>query len=121
MDKVRIIDEPLYQLLRSEKVAEFNAEREKVASIPSFKLCDFRGLDLRGLNAAGLDFRGAYFRGADLRGLDLRKAHMEGASIASTKISGCYFPDALEPDEIVMSLTHGTRLRYRRKPQAEPS
>jgi len=30
-------------------------------------------------------------------------------------VSGCYFPDELAADEIVMSLNHGTRMRYRRQ------
>ncbi|AZZ94648.1 hypothetical protein EUZ85_29630 [Hahella sp. KA22] len=113
MERVKIIDHPLYQLLRSEKVEEFNKQKQS-SPVPSFELCDFRGLDLRGLDASGLDLKGAYFRGADLRGIDFRKADLEGSSIASTKISGCYFPEELSPDEIVMSVTHGTRLRYRR-------
>ena len=36
-----------------------------------------------------------------------------GSSIAGAKISGCYFPSQLDPDEIIMSLNHGTRMRYR--------
>ncbi|KXS47357.1 MAG: hypothetical protein AWU57_5552, partial [Marinobacter sp. T13-3] len=80
--------------------------------LPSFAHGDFRGLDLRGLDATGLDFRHAYFRGADLRGIDFSRSRMEGVSIASAKISGCYFPHRLEADEIVMSLNHGTRMRY---------
>ena len=113
MEQVKIIDHPMYQLLRDEKVKEFNALKHKGEPIPSFELCDFRGLDLRGLDAKGLNLGGAYFRGADLRGIDFREAQLEGASIAATKISGCYFPTGLQPDEIIMSMTHGTRMRYR--------
>ncbi len=112
MDQVKIIDHPMYKLLRDEKVAEFNALKQKGEATPSLELCDFRGLDLRGLDAKGLNLGGAYFRGADLRGIDFRETNLEGASIAATKISGCYFPLALQPDEIIMSLTHGTRMRY---------
>src|SRR5690606_8497687 len=108
----RIIDDPLYQLLRAENIDEFNKRKRAKAAMPSFEYCDFRGLDLRGIDATGLDLRSAYFRGADLRGVDFRQANLEGASIASTKISGCYFPDELDPNEIVMSLNHGTRMRY---------
>lgn len=112
MEQVRIIEDPLYQLLRDEDIAGFNAAREQRDKLPSFQLCDFRGLDLRGLNASGMDLRGAYFRGADLRGINFQSANMEGASIASTKISGCFFPHALSAEEIMMSLNHGTRMRY---------
>ncbi|WP_026179796.1 pentapeptide repeat-containing protein [Hahella ganghwensis] len=112
MEKVKIIDHPMYQLLRDEKIEEFNTRKGQGEAAPSFELCDFRGLDLRGLDAHGLDLRGAYFRGADLRGINFEDTLMEGASIAATKISGCLFPKALPADEIIMSLTHGTRMRY---------
>lgn len=119
MERVRIIDDELYRLLREEKITEFNAAKAKRDELPSFMLCDFRGLDLRGMNAEGLDMRGAYFRGADLRGIDLRKTHLEGASIASTKISGCFFPVRITAEEIIMSLNHGTRMRY--QPAVKPA
>jgi uncharacterized protein YjbI with pentapeptide repeats len=115
MERVKIIDDQLYHLLRQEKIKEFNEQKQGVGTVVSFQFCDFRGLDLRGMDAEGLDLRGAYFRGADLRGIDFRKTHLEGASIASTKISGCFFPSAIEADEIMMSLSHGTRMRYRPK------
>lgn len=111
-EQIRIIDDALYQLLRAENVSGFNKARE-AQDINSFAFCDFRGLDLRGLNAEGLDLSHAYFRGADLRGVNFRNTNLEGASIAGTKISGCFFPDKLAADEIVMSLNHGTRMRYR--------
>ncbi len=110
--EVRQISHPLYKILRSEDMPAFNIEKAKLTELPSFAHGDFRGLDLRGMDAKGLDFRHAYFRGADLRGVDFSKSRMEGASIASAKISGCYFPHRLQADEIVMSLNHGTRMRY---------
>ena len=110
-EDMRQIDHPLYQALRDENIEAFNQAREQYSPLPSFAYGDFRGLDLRGLNAEGLDFTHAYFRGADLRGIDFRRTELEGASIAHSKISGCYFPHDLEADEIVMSLNHGTRMR----------
>lgn len=113
--EVHQINHPLYEILRGEDMQAFNAEKAKLAEhseLPSLAHGDFRGLDLRGMDAKGLDFRHAYFRGADLRGVDFSKSRMEGASIASAKISGCYFPHRLLADEIVMSLNHGTRMRY---------
>lgn len=109
-----IKDDPMYQLLREDKVSEFN-ERRNTAEIYNLQGCDFRGVDLRGLNAVGLDLRGSYFRQADLRGIDFRKANLEGASIKGAKISGTYFPSDLSPEEINLSLLHGTRMRYQSK------
>ncbi len=111
MQKPTISQDPMYQMLRDENVAGFNAE--KAAGKPcDLRGCDFRGLDLRGLDAGDLDLTDAYFRGADLRGIDFRTSKLHGASLVSANISGCYFPDELKADEIVMSLTQGTRLRY---------
>jgi uncharacterized protein YjbI with pentapeptide repeats len=112
MNTPRMIDDPLYLLLRAEDVQEFNKRKRNSSKLPSLEYCDFRGLDLRGMDASGLDLRNAYFRGSDLRGIDFRQANVEGASIASAKISGCYFPHDLSADEVVMSLNHGTRMRY---------
>lgn len=111
-DSVRHIEDPLYETLRKEDIEAFNSEKSARADLPSFAHGDFRGLDLRGLDAKDLDLSHAYFRGADLRGIDLSLSKMEGASIAGAKISGCFFPSRLEADEIVMSLNHGTRMRY---------
>ena len=60
------------------------------------------------------NFQDAYFRGADIRGVDFRGANLEGASIADAKISGVFFPPELSVEEILLSLEHGTRMRYRR-------
>ena len=114
-EQARDIDDPLYQALRDENIQAFNEARGKLDKLPSFAYGDFRGLDLRGLDARDLDLRHAYFRGADLRGIDFREAELEGASIANTKISGCFFPNAIAADEVVMSLNHGTRMRYNTK------
>lgn len=112
MTKPRQLDSPLYALLHVEDIEGFNAQRMQGGDL-DFTDGDFRGLDLRLLNAEGVNFSNGYFRGADLRGLDLRTTRMEGASIAHAQISGAYFPAELSADEIVMSLTYGTRMRYR--------
>ncbi len=108
----QITDDPLYRLLREGAVEEFNSRR---ASGETCNLvgCDFRTLDLRKLDAKGLDLRDCYFRQADLRGVDFSETNLEGASINAAKISGAYFPKALSAEEITLSLTHGTRMRYR--------
>ena len=67
---------------------------------------------MRGLDAAGIDFSNSYFRGADLRGVDFSTTNLEGASLNSARISGVLFPAELSPEEIELSINHGTRLRY---------
>lgn len=104
-------EDPQYQLLLDEKVGEFNDAKSSDQEI-DLQGALFRGIDLRNLNADGLNFSDAYFRSADLRGIDFRKANLEGASLCDAKISGCYFPKQLSPNEIQMSVERGTRLRY---------
>lgn len=102
----------MYLLLREEKVEEFN-QRKAAGEDVILTHCDFRGLDLRGIDANGLDFTGSYFRQSDLRGIDFSKSILRECSLNGSKISGVYFPPELMPEEINMSLTHGTRMRYR--------
>ena len=104
-------DHPLYQLLHLEKIEEFNKRR---AAGEAFDLrgINLRSMDLRGLNTKGLAFTDSYLRGTDIRGLDLSHCHMEGASIYEAKISGTLFPRELSADEIRLSVSMGTRLRY---------
>lgn len=113
MSKPLISDHPLYRLLREGKVEEFN---QRVAAGEQVDLtgCDFRHLNLQGLNASGLDFSNSYFRQADLRGVDFTGCvSLDGASIHAAKISGVYFPPQLDAAEILLSLEHGTRMRYK--------
>ncbi|EGL54350.1 MAG: pentapeptide repeat-containing protein [Pseudomonadota bacterium] len=108
-----ITDNPLYQLLRDGKVQEFN-QRVAAGEQVDLRGCDFRHLTLVGLLAKGLDFSNSYFRQADLRGIDFTECvSMEGASIHGAKISGVYFPKQFEAEEILLSLQHGTRMRYK--------
>ena len=107
---LRFPDDPLYVLLREEKVKEFNKQREAIESI-DFHDCDFRGLDLRGLNAKGINFSGCYFRAADLRGIDFSAANMDGVSLATSQVSGCYFPKNIAATEIWVSVDKGIRMR----------
>lgn len=110
---LRFLEDPLYQLLRDEKVDTFNQQRKAATQPIDFHDCDFRGLDLRKLDASGINFRGCYFRGADLRGVDFSQSDLEGASIASAKISGCFFPEGIDATEIIASVEHGIRMRSR--------
>jgi uncharacterized protein YjbI with pentapeptide repeats len=107
-----ISDDPLYRLLREGKVDEFN-QRIAAGETANLSGCDFRHLNLQGLNTSGLDFSNSYFRQADLRGIDFSGCDsLDGASIHGAKISGVYFPKEIRAEEILLSLEHGTRMRY---------
>lgn len=110
-DKPQIKDDPMFQLLRSGKVKEFN-KRKAAGENCDLTHSDLRGLDLRDLDVDGLDLSGSYFHQTDLRGLDLRNTNMEGASINGARIAGAYLPTQLSAQEIDLSLQHGTRMRY---------
>ena len=111
MSKPEIKQDPLYRLLRNEDIKSFNEQRQELDT-SSLRSGDYRGRDLRNMDADGLDFSNAYFRNADLSGIDFRNTNLEGASLMDAKLSGCYFPEALSPEEIRLSLDTGTRLRY---------
>jgi uncharacterized protein YjbI with pentapeptide repeats len=111
-NRPQIKDDPMYRLLREGDIEEFNTRRA-AGETCDLVGCDLRTIDLRKLDARGLDFRDCYFRQADLRGVDLSQTNLEGASINAAKISGAYFPKELSAEEITLSLTHGTRMRYR--------
>lgn len=116
MSKPVIHQNPLYQLLREERIEEFN-RRKAAGETAELSGGDYRGIDLRNMDAAGLDLSDAYFRGADLRGIDFRKTRLEGASLAEARISGCFFPQELTAEEIRLSIESGTRMRYRQTHQ----
>ncbi len=117
MSRPRKLEHPLFQLLIEEKIDSFNNQKSQYVSSErlDFQGADLRGLNLRGLDAADIDFRNAYFRSCDLRGIDFRETLLEGASINRAQISGCYFANDLLAEEIVMSLTTGTRIRCQAK------
>ncbi|NOZ54855.1 MAG: pentapeptide repeat-containing protein [Gammaproteobacteria bacterium] len=104
-------NDQMYQLLRDEKVDEFN-KRRTLGEDVNLTHCDFRSLDLRGLDAKGIDFTGSYFRQTDLRGINFSTSTLKECSLNGAKVSGTYFPKELTPSEIEMSLTRGTRMRY---------
>jgi uncharacterized protein YjbI with pentapeptide repeats len=106
-------EDPLYQLLRDGNIKEFN-QRKSQGETCQLTSCDFRHLDLRGLDALGIDLSNCYFRATDLRGIDFSNARLEGASINGSRISGAFFPAELTADEIMLSVNHGTRMRYKK-------
>lgn len=117
MSRPKKLEHPLYQLITEEKIDAFNSQKAQYthSGMLNFQDADLRGLNLRGLDASDIDFRNAYFRSCDLRGIDFRKSLLEGASMNRAKISGCYFSEELSAEEIVMSLTTGTRMRCQSK------
>lgn len=117
MSRPKKLEHPLFQLLTEEQIDSFNTQKSQYISAErlDFRGADLRGLNLRGLDATGIDFRNAYFRSCDLRGIDFRETLLEGASLNRAKISGCYFANDLSAEEIVMSLTAGTRMRCQAK------
>jgi Uncharacterized low-complexity proteins len=101
-----------YQYLQDENIQAFNEMMEK-GEMVDLRHSIFRGLDLKGAKFKGLDLSGGHFKSSDLRGLDLRGCNMDGCSIYNAKISGVFFPDGLSPEEINLSLIHGTRMRMK--------
>lgn len=100
----------MYSYLQDDNTAAFNKGLEdgKEVDLTNAK---FRAFDLKGANLSGLDLSGAYFKNADLRGADLRNCNLDGCSFFNAKISGVYFPANISPEEIALSLIHGTRIR----------
>ena len=110
--KAIVKHDKLNMMLREENIEGANSLLAQGFEV-DFAATDFRALDLRGLNTKGLDFSDSYFRMSNLRGLDFRTCNMEGASLHAAQITGCYFPKELSPEEVIMSVEHGTRMRYR--------
>jgi uncharacterized protein YjbI with pentapeptide repeats len=107
---LRFPDDEAYRCLRSGEIDAFHklvADRNEV----DFSNSDLRGIGLRKVDISKLIIRGSYLRDADLRGLDLRQTDLEGCSLCHAKVGGVYFPKNLSPEEIRMSIEHGTRLR----------
>jgi len=98
-------------LLRDGRLEEFN--RLAGQTPPELANTDLRMLDLRKADLSRADLRGAYLRNADLRGLDLTFAHLEGVSMHDANVAGVFFPANVSAEEILLSLTHGTRIRLR--------
>jgi len=103
-------EDPMFVLIRDEKISEFNKKKAEGAAI-DFTGRSFRGLDLRTVDVGGIDFSNSYFRNADLRGVNFSSCNMDGASIRDAKVSGAFFPKDISADEITLSLKTGTRMR----------
>ena len=108
-----IRDSELRMLLIEGKIDEFNQATEEEP--PNLENLALRSVDLRGANLKNANLRGAYLRNADLRGVDLSYADLDGASLHEARISGVLFPANLTPEELSLSIHHGTRLRITRE------
>jgi len=104
-------DNKAYKLLRERRIAEFNSLHEQGLLNTDFSGLSFRGIDLRGMDANGLDFSNCRFRQSDLRGINFTNTKLEGASFYGAKISGTYFPKEFSANELLLSVTQGTRVR----------
>lgn len=105
-------DDPMYLLLVECKIAEFN-ERKAQGESCALRGADLRSLDLRNLDARGLDLGDCELGHADLRGIDFSESRLDGASIYGARIADALFPRELGAEELLLSLQHGTRMRYR--------
>jgi uncharacterized protein YjbI with pentapeptide repeats len=110
MGKPKFLDDAAFRYLRLGEIDKFHQAIESRQQV-DFSGADLRGVDFRNVKVDKLILRDSYLRDADLRGCDLRGVDMNGASIHNAKISGTYFPYALAPAEIQLSLAYGTRLR----------
>ncbi len=106
-------DETAVDFLVNEKLLGFNNYVDSLPVVVDLSDAKLRARDLRGCRLDRANLQNAYLRLCDLRGLDLSEANLEGASIKDAKISGVLFPQNLDPQEIMMSLVHGTRLRLK--------
>lgn len=104
-------DSRVLTLVQEDRPLDFNRLAEASSHPLDLSDAHFRGYDLRKFNLNKANLSGCYFKNADLRGLDLSNANLEGASLKDAKVSGVYFPKNLSPDEIRLSLLHGTRMR----------
>jgi uncharacterized protein YjbI with pentapeptide repeats len=105
---------PKFDLLQEENVDRFNSLVD-AGQTPDVKYSNLSGLDLRNAKLTGLDLSGCYFRGANLSGLDLSGCNLYGASLRGVNISGVLFPSNIPPEELRLSVEHGTRIRIRRQ------
>jgi hypothetical protein len=105
----RFVNHPAYRCLRVGDVAGFH--RYSSEGIVDLSNADLRGVDLRKADLSNVVLRGAYLKDADLRGQDLRQVDIEGCSIRNAKVGGAYFPYNVRPEEVLMSVSHGTRIR----------
>ena len=99
-----------FHRLHNHEIDQFHQQIEGKKEV-DFSDCSLRGVDFRRVDMQRIVIRGSYLRGADLRGVDLRTHDLEGCSFHDAMISGSYLPPNVEPDEVMMSVKYGTRIR----------
>ncbi|PIE90675.1 MAG: hypothetical protein CR997_04485 [Acidobacteria bacterium] len=60
----------------------------------------------------GTNLKGADFKGSNFLGADLSKANLRDVSLYSCNLYKAKLPKELPPQEILLSVQEGTRLRY---------
>lgn len=103
-------DDAAFKCLRMGQIDGYHRAIEG-RQVVDFSESDLRAVDFRGADLGKLIIRNAYLREADLRGCDLRHLDLQGVSLYHAKISGTFFPENVAPEEIQLSVQHGTRLR----------
>src|SRR5262245_59034634 len=90
--------EELIRLLRTGRVAEFNAARSSERN-------------LRGATRDGVDIRGVNLSGADLREVELRKANLSGANLSWANLNWAILTGAsLIKTNLIGAELHGANL-----------
>lgn len=113
MGEPRFLQDPAFRCLRMgdpEGFRRATADRQLV----DFSATNLRGTDFRSIDLTRLVLRDCYLRDADFRGCDMRHMDLEGASLQNARISGAYLPANLDPQEVMLSIQYGTRLRTRK-------
>jgi uncharacterized protein YjbI with pentapeptide repeats len=72
---------------------------------------NLRGGQFMGCTFAGTNLEGADLKGANLSGSDLRAANLRYANLFHCSVYKAVFPDEFSPEELLLSLKEGTRLR----------
>jgi len=95
---------------------------EMVQKNKSFAKYIIGPIDLRGANLRGANFQFAVFEETNLEGADLKGANLAGANMrrANLRYAVLYhcnlykaaLPLEIRPDEILLSVKEGTRIRY---------
>ncbi len=106
----KFLNHPAYRCLRVGDIGGFHRYRSE-EDVVDLTNADLRGIDLRKADLRNVVLRGAYLKDADLRGQDLRHHDLEGCSLRNAKIGGVFFPENIRPEEVIMSVQHGTRIR----------
>ncbi len=102
-----------FVFLRKGDLESYNREVVSRGGKIHFTNANLRGVDFRSVDTESLYLTACYLRDADLRGCDIRHWDLEGTSLHNAHISGTYFPDDVEAEEIRLSVDQGIRIRTR--------